>query len=204
MHSSVISSLEDEVPASLGTARVADAAPAGDFGCLVGFLACHLRRHSNNTSGISSMNRAQTTAIPTIAAAESFFDLLWAGFRDGLPDDGDGDGDPKNGLQAFRGPPQRSGFPENADSGNFDRLAGIEPLRLLLEMLKSFSPSESKLGSVPEKWLFSMNSPVKWVKLLMVKGIGPEKLFDETSRRVKRVSRVTLGGNLPEKALSWR
>lgn len=178
--------MEEEVPASPGTARVPAAAPAGGFGGLAGCLLCHLRRQSNRTRRSSSKNREQPTAIPTIAAVESFFDFLWTGFPAGLP--GDGDGDPKNGEQRVKGPPHRLRFPAKADSGNFDRLRGIEPFRLLFETLKSFSPSESMLGSVPEKLLFSKNKPVRRVKLLTEKGIGPENLLEEMSRRVKRVS----------------
>lgn len=136
--------------------------------------------------------------MPTMAAVESLLDFLWTGATGGGGNDGDGAGDGKNGLHDGNGRPHRSKFPVNADWGNFDRVAGIEPLRLLFETLKSLRLSGLMLGRLPENLLFSKNRPVKCVKLLTSNGILPEKLLEERSSRVKRFIRVTLGGNPPE------
>lgn len=110
-------------------------------------------------SSKSNAPTAQPTAMATIAAVDSFLDFLWTGGAGGFSD-GDGAGDGKNGLHGGKGPPQRSRFPLKEDAGNFDKVSGIDPLRLLFDTLKSTKPAEM-LGRVPEKPLFSKNSPVK-------------------------------------------
>ncbi|RDX73623.1 hypothetical protein CR513_46747, partial [Mucuna pruriens] len=122
----VISSFDDDVPASAGAAR---ATAATGFG---GFAGC-LRRRRKQSSNSSSNNAAARTdpkTIATMAPVESFLDFLYArlGFKS---DDGDGAGAGKKGLQAFNGGPQRSTFPANEASGNLDSVLGIEPLRRL-------------------------------------------------------------------------
>lgn len=94
-----------------------------------------------------------------MAAFESFLDFFFTGF--GSIEVGDGAREGKNGLQGGKGPPQRFMFPVNAVAGNFDRDAGIEPLRLLFETLNETRLSGLMLGRVPEKLLFSKKRPVK-------------------------------------------
>lgn len=191
----VISSLEDDVPASTATARAA-VTMAGFGGC----LCFRRRRHRNRRTRSRIKNNAHPTTIPTIAPVDrplDFFSFC------GSSDAGDGDGGTKNGLHGRNGPPQRSRFPENADAGNFDKLSGMEPLSLLFDTLNPTS-SDVMLGRLPEKLLFCRNSPVKRVKLLIAKGIGPEKVFDEISSRDKWLKLGTNDGNSPERALFWR
>lgn len=60
------------------------------------------------------------------------------------------------------------------------------------------------LGMVPLKPLFSKNKPVKWVKLFMENGSGPEKLLLDRSSRDRRVNSVKLGGKPSKNWLFWR
>lgn len=142
--------------------------------------------------------------MATIAPVDSFFfDFFWnAG---GSSEDGDGAGEGKNELlQGGKGSPQRFMLPENADRGNVANDLGIEPFRLLFETFRATKLAGVVLGSWPEKALFSKNSPVSCVKLLMANGIEPEKLLPERSTRVKRVNSDRLGGNPPENLLSCK
>lgn len=151
---------------------------------------------SRRTRSNRNKARADPTAIATMAAVDSFLDFLWPGITGGVSGDGAGAG--KNGLHAVSGLPQRFKFPVNAESGNLDRDAGIEPLSLLLETLKLLRLPAEMLGRLPENPLFSRKSPVKWVKLVTVNGIGPVKLLVLRSSRVNRTNRVNPGGNSPE------
>lgn len=107
-----------------------------------------MRNNKNNNATI-----ADPTAIATVAPVDSFLDFLRVGVG-GLGSNGDGAGEGKNGLQGRSGPPQSPRFPVNEDAGNLRNVSGIEPLRLLLETLKSFNPSELMLGREPENLLF--------------------------------------------------
>lgn len=113
-------------------------------------------RNSNNNNATS----ADPTAMPIMAPVESFLDFLRE-LVEGMGSDGDGAGEGKNGLQGGSGPPQSPRFPANEDSGYLDKVLGIEPLRLLLETLKSSKPSALMLGREPENLLFCKKSRVK-------------------------------------------
>lgn len=144
--------------------------------------------HSTRRNRIKNAARAQPTAIATILPVESFFlDFLGGGFGEGGFGGGAGGGK-KEELQAWRGPPQRARLPAKADASNFAREFGIEPLRRLLETLKSVRPPALMLGRLPENWLFWRKRRVRRVKLLTPKGICPEKLLEERSSRISRVS----------------
>ncbi|MCI57416.1 hypothetical protein A2U01_0078667, partial [Trifolium medium] len=88
-----------------------------------------------------------------MAPVESFLDLCF-GLSAGGIESGDGAGAGKNGVHDFNGGPQRSKFPAKDDSGNFESVLGIEPLRLLLETSKPFKFAVM-LGRLPENVLFS-------------------------------------------------
>jgi hypothetical protein len=155
----VTSSFEDEAPGGRSTFLVAT--PAG-FGCFVlaSLLPLLFLKHKNKSRASKrSATSALATIIATIAAFESF-DFLLDKRLEGLINDGDGEGDTKNDLQGFNGPPQRSTFPVNDSAENLDNEDGIEPFRLLLETLKSTKP-RLILGRFPEKPLLPRNKPVK-------------------------------------------
>lgn len=140
-----MSSFEEDVPAS--PTAPTDLVAAVGFGVFRDWDRRRIPiRHKNKITSNSSSNTAAPTDIPIIAALESFLDLR-AGLA-GVSDDGDGSGAGKNGEQGGNGPPQRSRFPLNADEGNLLRVAGIEPLRRLLDTLKS-TKGCAILGSEP-------------------------------------------------------
>lgn len=95
----------------------------------------------------------EPTAIPIMAAVESFFDFLCSiGILGWI--EGEGAGEGKNGEQDGNGPPQSWRFPAKEDAGNLDSVVGIEPFRRLFETLKSVNPNGLMLGIVPLKPLF--------------------------------------------------
>lgn len=113
-----------------------------------------MRNNNNNSATI-----ADPTAMPIMAPVESFLDFP-PEVVGGMGSDGDGAGEVKDGLHGGSGPPQRPRFPANDDSRNLDNEPGIEPLRWLLETLKSSKPSELMVGREPEKLLFCKKSRV--------------------------------------------
>lgn len=123
-----MSSFDDDVPAS---ATAAERAVAGGFWVFGAFrlLFCKQRMRIRSSTRSST---ADPTEIPIMAAFESFLGFFGGGIWCGSGiEDGDGDGEGKDGLHGGNGPPQRARFPANALAGNFDRDAGIEPLRRL-------------------------------------------------------------------------
>lgn len=132
-------------------------------------------RQSRKTNSNKSSNAPAATDIPIMAAVESFLDFLWGGLGGGW-NAGEGAGEGKNGLHGGNGPPQRSMLPAKEEAGNFCRVAGIEPLRRLLETLNC-TRGALMLGRVPVKALSSRNRPVKRAKLLTENGIEPVKLL---------------------------
>ncbi|KOM44380.1 hypothetical protein LR48_Vigan05g198500 [Vigna angularis] len=99
----MISSFDDDVPASIGTKRAA----VTGFGS---FASCRRRRQRHSSNSSNTATRTDPTTIATMAPVERFLDFLrvMAGVE---LEEGDGAGAEKKGLQAFNGGPQRSMFP---------------------------------------------------------------------------------------------
>ena len=117
----VISSFEDDVPASAGAER---AATTG-FGGFAGVRRWRFLRQSNNSNSSIARKRIEPTTIATMAPVERFLDFFF-GLSAGGMLSGDGAGARKNGLHVvFNGGPQRSKFPANDASGNLESVFGI-------------------------------------------------------------------------------
>jgi hypothetical protein len=113
------------------------------------------------------------TTIPAIAAPESFCFLDEPGAGPGPPGDGAGG---KNGLlQGGSGSPQSWRFPTKDSRGKCESDLGMGPLRLLSETSKEPRPAMLMLGMLPERRLPSSLSTRSAVRLLSVKGMGPDK-----------------------------
>jgi len=117
---SVISSFEDDVPASAGAEH---AATTTGFGGFVGVMRRRFLRQSNNSNRSIARKRIEPTTIATMAPVERFLDFFF-GLSAGRMLSGVGAG--KNGLHVvFNSGPQRSKFPANDASGNLESVFGI-------------------------------------------------------------------------------
>ncbi|RDX82799.1 hypothetical protein CR513_36362, partial [Mucuna pruriens] len=125
----VTSSFDDDAPPSANPPRAATT-PCGGFAGLL-----RRRQHTNKSSkSNSNASKADPTAIPTMAAVESFLDFSATGAAG--PTEGEGAGAGKKGVHGGNGFPQRSLLPENDVAGKWERVLGMEPLRRLLETSK--------------------------------------------------------------------
>ncbi|WVZ21841.1 hypothetical protein V8G54_000385 [Vigna mungo] len=100
----VISSFNDDVPASTGTKCAAVIGFGGFAGCLR-----RRRRHNSNNNNNNAATRTDLTTIATMAPVDNFLYFLRVVAEVEL-EEGDGARARKKGLQAFNGGPQRSMF----------------------------------------------------------------------------------------------
>lgn len=162
---------------------------------------------------------ADPTAIPAIAPPERLLLLLLppvvrfavGGDGDdagggGGGGDGGGDGDGVGEVSFWherRGPPHRD-IPRN-ELACWDLIPrGIDPVRLLYEMLKLFNLEKLISGISPEKLLFWRSKVRMPVKLLNPGEIPPEKLFSERSSRTSPEREKRELGSSPENRLFRR
>ncbi|CAO2822768.1 unnamed protein product [Amaranthus hypochondriacus] len=94
-------------------------------------------RQNNKNNSNSNNTNAAATDIPIIAPLDSFFPPTSAG-EEGTTAIGEGDGEgKKDELHGGNGSPHSCKLPTKDVSGNFLRVSGIEPFKLLLATLKS-------------------------------------------------------------------
>ncbi|WVZ69779.1 hypothetical protein U9M48_018513 [Paspalum notatum var. saurae] len=196
------SSLDDDVmpppppspPAAGGWPLAAPAPAAADAEAAavaaLGPSRAPLRRRRRDAAQSTMARRRRSpattapTTMPAIAAPES---LRF------LPEE-PGTGPPPPGLipgagvggkkgQGGSGAPQSLWLPAKESAGKPESDLGMEPLRLLSETLKTPSPGMLMLGMGPERPLPSSRSTRSAVRLLSAKGIGPERLLSESTRR---------------------